>query len=127
MARSPREKNVLRLYVGSIINYFLYNDTEVTQWEIPCRSRPYPASDNGVKVKKVKSSMARSLPVENLLPQNVESIINYLQSSTEVAQSGTPSCSRPQPAMDNGVKDGRSNWLVALLTLMGSTPWAPYA
>ena len=31
-----------------------------------------------IKVK-VKSSMARSLPVENLLPQNVGSIINYLQ------------------------------------------------
>ena len=29
--------------------------------------------------KKVKPSMARSLPVENLLPQNVVSIINYLQ------------------------------------------------
>ena len=28
---------------------------------------------------KVKSSMAKSLPVENLLPQNVGSIINYLQ------------------------------------------------
>ena len=28
---------------------------------------------------KVKSSMARSLPVENLLPQNVGSIINYMQ------------------------------------------------
>ena len=28
---------------------------------------------------KVKSSMAMSLPVENLLPQNVGSIINYLQ------------------------------------------------
>ena len=28
---------------------------------------------------KVKSSMARSLPVENLLPHNVGSIINYLQ------------------------------------------------
>ena len=28
---------------------------------------------------KVKSSMARSLPVQNLLPQNVGSIINYLQ------------------------------------------------
>ena len=31
-----------------------------------------------VKVK-VKSSMARSLPVENLLPQKVGSIINYFQ------------------------------------------------
>ena len=28
---------------------------------------------------QVKSSMARSLPVENLLPQKVDSIINYLQ------------------------------------------------
>ena len=28
---------------------------------------------------KVKYSMAKSLPVENLLPQNVGSIINYLQ------------------------------------------------
>ena len=31
------------------------------------------------KKVKVKSSMDRSLPVENLLPQNVGSIINYLQ------------------------------------------------
>ena len=31
-----------------------------------------------VKKVKVKSSMAKSLPVENLLPQNVGSIINYL-------------------------------------------------
>ena len=28
---------------------------------------------------------------------------------TEVAQWGAPSCSQPQPAMDNGVRDGRSN------------------
>ena len=47
--------------------------------------------------EKVKSSMARSLPVENLLPQNVGSIINHLQKSTEATQCGTPSCSRPQP------------------------------
>ena len=40
--------------------------------------------------------MARSLPVENLLPQNVSSIINYLQQFTEVAQWGAPSCSQPQ-------------------------------
>ena len=57
---------------------------------------------------KVKSSMARSLPVENQLPQNVGSIINYLQ-YTIAAQWGTPSCSQPQPATDNGVRDGRSN------------------
>ena len=35
---------------------------------------------DGSKVKnKVNPSMARSLPVENQLPQNVGSIINYLQ------------------------------------------------
>ena len=28
---------------------------------------------------KVKSSVAKSLPVENLLPHNVGSVINYLQ------------------------------------------------
>ena len=32
-----------------------------------------------IEFVKVKSSMARSLPVENLLPQKVGSIINYLQ------------------------------------------------
>ena len=52
--------------------------------------------------------MARSLPVDNLLPQNVGSIINYFQ-YTEAAQLGTPSCSQPQPATDNGVRDDRSN------------------
>ena len=49
------------------------------------------------KKVKVKSSMARSLPVENLLPQNVGSILAVI---TEVAQSGAPSCSQPQPATD---------------------------
>ena len=64
--------------------------------------------------------MARSLPVKNQLPQNVGSIINYLQQCTEAAHWGTPSCSQPQPATDNGVIDGRSNWLVSPPTLMGS-------
>ena len=55
--------------------------------------------------------------------------VNYqlLAVITEVAQWGTPSYSRPQPATDNGVRDGRSNWLVAPPTDMGSTPWAPRA
>ena len=37
--------------------------------------------------------------------------VNYqlLAVITELAQWGTPSCSRPQPATDNGVRDGRSN------------------
>ena len=61
--------------------------------------------------------MAKSLPVKNLLPQNVGSIINYLQWYTEVAQWGAISCRQPQPATDNGVRVGRSNWLVAPPTL----------
>ena len=44
------------------------------------------------------------------------------RSFTEVAQWGTPSCSQPQPAMDNGVRDGRSNWLVAPPTLHRALP-----
>ena len=37
--------------------------------------------------------------------------VNYqlLAVITEVAQWGTPSCSLPQPATGNGVRDGRSN------------------
>ena len=46
-------------------------------------------------------------------------------STTEVAQWGTHSCTRPQPATDNGVRDGRYNCLVAPPTLMGSTSLAP--
>ena len=54
--------------------------------------------------------MAKSLRVENLLPHNVGGF-NYqlLAVITEVAQWGAPSCSQPQPATDNGVRDGRSN------------------
>ena len=50
--------------------------------------------------------------------------VNYqlLAVITEVAQWGTPGCSRPQPATDNGARDGRSNWLVAPPTRLGSTP-----
>ena len=66
--------------------------------------------------------MARSFAVENLLPQNVVSIINYLHQFTEVAQWGTPSCSRPQPATDTGVREGRSNWLGAPPTLHRVVP-----
>ena len=37
--------------------------------------------------------------------------VNYqlLAVIAEVAQWETPSCNRPQPATDNGVRDGRSN------------------
>ena len=50
--------------------------------------------------------------------------VNYqlLGVITEVAQWGTPSCSRPQPATDNGARDCRSNWLVAPPTLRAVPP-----
>ena len=70
---------------------------------------------------KVKASMARILPVKNLLPQFVGSISNYLQ-YTEVGQWGALSCSRPQPATDNGVWNGTSSWLaVTSHPTLGST------
>ena len=65
--------------------------------------------------------MARSLSVENLLPQNVGSIINY-SNVTEVAQWGALSCSRPQPATENGVRYGRSNWMAVTPTLCRAEP-----
>ena len=36
-------------------------------------------------------------------------IYQLLAVTTEEAQWGTPSCSQPQPARDNGARDGRSN------------------
>ena len=53
-----------------------------------------------------------------------ESGFNYqlLAVITEVAQWGAPSCSQPQPATDNGIRDGRSNWLVAPHTLHRAVP-----
>ena len=48
-------------------------------------------------------------------------------SANEVAQWAAPSC-RPEPAMDNGVRDGRPNWLaVTPHPSQCSTLWAPLA
>ena len=47
-----------------------------SQWQPPMSCGMLDSRRFG---EKVKSSMARSLPEENLLPQNVGSIINYLQ------------------------------------------------
>ena len=66
--------------------------------------------------------MARNITVENLLPQMWVNYQLLAVISTEVAQFGTRSCSRPQPAPDNGVRDSRSNWQVVPPTLMGNTP-----
>ena len=83
------------------------------QWKNSSRHYGWQLSKTPLAAGKVK--VLENLlpqPVENLLPQNADSIINYL---------------RPQPATDNGVRDGRSNWLVAPPTLyrQGSTPWTP--
>ena len=44
----------------------------------------------------------------------------------EIATMGTPSFIRLHPATDNGVRDGRSNWLaVTQNSTQGSTTWAP--
>ena len=46
--------------------------------------------------------------------------------ATDVTQWPAPSCSPPHPAMYNGVRDGKSNWLtVTLHPTAGSTPWTP--
>ena len=60
----------------------------------------------------------------NLLPQNVGSIINYWQQSTEVAQWGTPSCSRPQPATDIRVRDGTPTQLTGRTHTLIMPSWA---
>ena len=79
-----------------------------------------------VSALKVKSSMARSFPVENLLPQIVVNLSTTCSNAVEVAQWGAPRCSRPQPATDNGVRDGRSNWLaVSSYPTQGSILCAP--
>ena len=53
--------------------------------------------------------MARSLPVENRLTHNVGLLSTTCSNANEVAQWGAPSCSRPQPATNNCISDGRSN------------------
>ena len=69
----------------SMLNYFCFTDM-VLDSNVMYHKEGMDALDVFLKkcillpdFKKVKSSMARSLPVENLLPQNVGSIINYLQ------------------------------------------------
>ena len=55
-----------------------------------------------------------------------ECLVNYqiCSNATEVTQWGAPSCSGPQPATDNGVRDGRSNWLaVTPHHTQGNTPY----
>ena len=86
--------------------------------------RGYHHGRQGLKVK-VKSSMARSFPVEYLLPQNVGSIINYLQQFTEVAQLGAP-----MQSTTTSYGQWRQRQYIQLTgrthhPTQGSTHWAP--
>ena len=49
--------------------------------------------------------MATSSPAENLLPVSWGQLSSSCSNATEVAQLAAPSCSRPQPAADNGVRE----------------------
>ena len=77
------------------------------------KSSPKKRSIMEQKIKE-KSSMASQAPPSGE-STTTECGVNYqlLAVITEVAQCGTPRCSRPQPATDNGVRYGRSNLLVA--------------
>ena len=70
----------------------------------------------------INSSMSRSPLEEKLLLLLVGKILTSFSNATEVAQWATPSCSRPQRASDNGVRDGRSNLLVVTPTTCKSVP-----
>ena len=61
-----------------------------------------------VTLKKIKAMRPSE---ENRLPLLWGQISTTSCNATEVAQWASPSCSRPQPSTDNGVSDGRSNWL----------------
>ena len=76
----------------------------------------------------VRSSMTRSIPVKNRLYHS-----SWGQSSTtcsnctEIAEWAAPSCSQPQPAMDNFVETlNPIDWHYPH-PLHGRTPWAPLA
>ena len=60
------------------LNSFEYFKTERKTEYSKQQNSSAVLQQNSLKVK-VKSSMPRSLQVENLLPQNVGSIINYFQ------------------------------------------------
>ena len=53
--------------------------------------------------------MAKSFPDDNLLPLLVGSTSTTCYNAAEVAQWATTSCSQPQAATNNGVRDDRSN------------------
>ena len=68
--------------------------------------------------------MAWNLSEENLLHcfWGQVSTTYTCSNATEVAQWTIPSCCRPHPATNNGVRDDKSNRLAVNPTFVGSTP-----
>ena len=89
-----------------------------------CRSQAVSKVHKG---KNGKVSMARSLSVGIYYHRMWCQLSTTCSIIYGGALWGTHSCIQPQPATDNFVRDGRSNWLVSPPTHMVSTPWAPRA
>ena len=66
--------------------------------------------------------MARSILLENLPPSLLAKLSTTCSNATEVAWWGALVCRLPQPAIDNGVRDGRSNWLPLPPTIHRAIP-----
>ena len=78
------------------------NKMDLNNWKMKNHS---PSPEAKVKL------YGQEPPDENRLPRFVWSIINTTNNAAAAAQRATPSYSPPQPVMDNGVRDERSNWL----------------
>ena len=67
-------------------------------------------------IQRVKGKVVYGQETHSGESTTTECWFNYqlLAVITEVAQWGAHSCSQPQPATDNGIRDGGSNWLVTL-------------
>ena len=75
------------------------------------REQPCPSSICSRVVHAIKGKVVYGQEPPSGESTTTECGFNYelLAVITEVAQWGAPSCSQPQPAADNGVRDGRSN------------------
>ena len=71
----------------------------------------YSVSNDCISFVKVKGKVVYGKEPPSGESTTTECEFNYqlLSVIPEVAQWGAPSCSQPQPATDNGVRDGRSN------------------
>ena len=77
MFKQPQNSNSLRDMGNKTMHMVLEGELAVKLHAMDVEVGTSP-DRNQRQDQKVKSSMARCLPVENLPPQNVGSIINYL-------------------------------------------------